>query len=72
LIDGVLLVVAAHRTSRKVLEEALNLLDGEQVLGMVFNGDDRPFSKYRRHYRRGYFPSRQRDIPSGTPNTAQP
>jgi len=72
LIDGVLLVVAAHRTSRKVLEEALNLLDGGQVLGMVFNGDDRPYSKYRRHYRRGYFPSRQSGTPSETADTALP
>src|SRR5262245_2379680 len=58
LIDGVLLVVAAHRTSGRILEEALNRLDGGQVLGMVFNGDDRPFAKYRRHYHRGYFSRR--------------
>jgi capsular exopolysaccharide synthesis family protein len=55
-VDGVLVVVAAHRTSRKLLEGALNLLDGAPVLGMIFNGDDRPFLKYRRHYYRGYFP----------------
>ena len=54
-IDGVLLVVAAHRTSRKLLEEALNLLEGPSVLGIVFNGDDRPFLKYRRHSYRDYF-----------------
>ena len=41
-IDGVLLVVAAHRTSRKLLEGTLNLLEGASVLGIVFNGDDRP------------------------------
>jgi len=52
LVDGVLLVVAAHRTSRRLLEEALNQLDAGHVLGMVFNGDDRLFNKYRRHYRR--------------------
>ena len=44
-VDGVLLVVAAHRTSRKLLEEALNLLEGASVLGIVFNGDDRAFLK---------------------------
>src|SRR5262249_56815654 len=55
LTDGVLLVVAAHRTSRRVLEDTLNLLDGGQVLGMIFNGDDRPSAKYRHHYRRSAF-----------------
>ncbi len=54
-IDGVLLVVAAHRTSRRLLEEALNLLEGASVLGIVFNGDDRSFVRYRGHSYRGYF-----------------
>jgi Mrp family chromosome partitioning ATPase len=54
-VDGVLMVVAAHRTSRKLLEEALNLLQGASVLGIVFNGDDRAFLRYRRHSYRGYF-----------------
>jgi len=60
-VDGVLLVVAAHKTSRRVLEEALNLLEGEQLLGIVFNGDDRPFAKHRRYHRRGYSSSRTHD-----------
>ncbi len=54
-IDGVLLVVAAHRTSRKLLEETLNLLEDASVLGIVFNGDDRRFLRYRRHSYRDYF-----------------
>jgi len=63
-IDGVLLVVAAHRTSRKLLEEALNLLEGASVLGIVFNGDDRPFQKYRRHSYRDYFSQAMRARPT--------
>jgi capsular exopolysaccharide synthesis family protein len=39
-VDGFLIVVAAHRTPRRLVEEALNLLDPSQVVGMVFNGDD--------------------------------
>jgi capsular exopolysaccharide synthesis family protein len=46
-IDGLLLIVAAHRTPRKQLEESLNLLDGTTVIGIVFNGDDRAFRGYR-------------------------
>ena len=40
LVDGMLIVVAAHETPRKLLEEALNLIDESKVLGIVFNGDD--------------------------------
>lgn len=50
-VDGLLLVVAAHRTPRKLVEESLNLLDSARVLGIVFNRDDHPLLSYhRRHY----------------------
>jgi capsular exopolysaccharide synthesis family protein len=52
-IDGLLLVVAAHMTPRKLVEEALNLLDSAALLGIVFNRDDHPlFGYHRRHYYR--------------------
>ena len=35
-----LVVVAAHETPRKLLEEALNLIDESKMLGIVFNGDN--------------------------------
>jgi protein-tyrosine kinase len=40
-VDGFLIVVAAHRTPRKLLEEALSLMEPAEIVGMVFNGDDR-------------------------------
>lgn len=40
LVDGVLLVVAAHKTPSKLLAQALNLMEPEKVIGLVFNGDD--------------------------------
>jgi capsular exopolysaccharide synthesis family protein len=39
-VDGVLGVVAAHRTPRKLVAELLNLMDPTKVVGLVFNGDD--------------------------------
>ena len=58
LVDGVLMVVAAHQTPRKLLGESLNMLDPAKVLGIVFNRDERPlfgyYNSYSRHYR-GYF-----------------
>ena len=52
-VDGFLVVVTAHRTPRKLLEEALNVTEPAKVLGLVFNGDDRQLS-------RGYsYPSRR-------------
>ena len=58
-VDGLLVVVAAHKTPRKMLEEALNQLDPASVLGIVFNRDDRPLFGYRNSYYRGYFPQTQ-------------
>jgi capsular exopolysaccharide synthesis family protein len=39
-IDGYLLTVAAHRTPRKLLTQAVALIDRAKMLGIVFNGDD--------------------------------
>lgn len=58
LVDGVLMVVAANQTPRKLLGEALNMLDPSKVLGIVFNRDERPlFGYYNSYYRyyREYF-----------------
>jgi len=49
-VDGFLLVVAAHRTPRHLVEEALHLLSHAKVAGIVFNGDDRPSSAYYGYY----------------------
>ncbi len=43
-VDGYLVVVRAHRSPRKLLEETLNVLAPEKIVGLVFNGDDRMFS----------------------------
>lgn len=54
-VDGYLVVVAARSTPRKLLAEALNLLEQSSVIGLVFNRDDQPlFGYYRTRYRR-YF-----------------
>ncbi len=52
-VDGIILVVGAHRTSRRLLEEALNVVDPTKMLGFVFNGDDQGLARfYGRHYYR--------------------
>lgn len=56
-VDGFIIVVTAHRTPRKVLAEALNLLDPAKVIGLVFNGDDRPPRRYSSYY--SYYAGRQ-------------
>ena len=53
-VDGYLVVVRAHQSPRKLLEETLNLLEPEKVVGLVFNSDDRMFSGYQRHGGYGY------------------
>jgi Mrp family chromosome partitioning ATPase len=54
VVDGVLIVVSANKTPRKLLEEALNELDSSKVVGIVFNNDARPLYGYDNNYRR-YF-----------------
>jgi capsular exopolysaccharide synthesis family protein len=56
-VDGLLVVVSAHKTTRSSLEHALDQLDANAVIGIVFNGDKRPLFGYRSSYYRGYFPS---------------
>jgi protein-tyrosine kinase len=55
-VDGVLMVVSANQTPRKLLGEALNMLDASKVLGIVFNRDERPLFGYYDAYYREYFP----------------
>jgi Mrp family chromosome partitioning ATPase len=55
-VDGVLMVVAANQTPRKLLGEALNLLDPAKVLGIVFNRDAKPMFGYYDAYYKDYFP----------------
>jgi capsular exopolysaccharide synthesis family protein len=54
VVDGMLLVVSANRTPRKLVEEALNELDPAHVVGIVFNNEERPLYGYDNNYRR-YF-----------------
>lgn len=53
-VDGFLMVVATHKTSRRLMEEALDLIDPSKLLGLVFNNDDRPIQNdYYYYYRPG-------------------
>lgn len=49
-VDGFLMVVAAHKTPRRLVGEALNILDPAKLIGLVFNADDRPLSGYYGSY----------------------
>ena len=49
-VDGFIVVVAANKTPRKLLGEALGLLEAANILGVVFNGDEQPLSPYYGYY----------------------
>jgi protein-tyrosine kinase len=54
-VDGFVMVVAAHKTPRKFLEDALNLMEPGKVMGIVFNRDDRRlYGYYGSYYGYGY------------------
>ena len=49
-VDGYLIVIAAHKTPRKLINEAVNTVDETKLLGLVFNSDDRPVFGYYSYY----------------------
>lgn len=59
-VDGFLLVVAANRTPRALVEEAFRVIEPSKMVGLVFNGsDDRVggyYSRYDRPYRHAQSP----------------
>lgn len=55
LVDGFLLVVQADRTPRRMVEEALNVIDTAKMIGLVFNGDDHMVSGFNSRYYAGYY-----------------
>jgi protein-tyrosine kinase len=55
MVDGLLVVVSANHTPRKLLAEALTLLDPATVLGLVFNRDKQPLFGYYDSSYRQYF-----------------
>jgi len=57
-VDGVIMVVAADRTPRKMLATALDLLEPSSVIGIVFNADNTPLFGYNSGSYRNYFSSK--------------
>jgi polysaccharide biosynthesis transport protein len=57
-VDGVIIVVAADRTPRKMLAAALDLLEPASIVGIVFNADNSPLFAYNSGAYRPYFTSR--------------
>jgi len=53
-VDGVVLLVAAHKTPRRLLEEALRAVDPAKLIGLVFNNDDSLRSKAYGYYDYGH------------------
>ncbi|MBI3327695.1 MAG: CpsD/CapB family tyrosine-protein kinase [Nitrospinae bacterium] len=49
-VDGYLMVVAAYKTPRKLVAEALSVMDAAKIVGLVFNSDDRPLFGYSGYY----------------------
>jgi protein-tyrosine kinase len=53
-VDGFLLVVAANRTPQKFVADALDVVDPNKVVAVVFNGDNRRLSNRYGYYGRYY------------------
>ena len=55
IVDGVVIVVSSHRTPRRLLGEALNLVEPSAVVGLVLNRDEQPLFGYYHASGREYF-----------------
>jgi capsular exopolysaccharide synthesis family protein len=55
LVDGTVLVVAAHRTPRPMLEAAFEIIDPDRMIGLVFNGYDHLLGGQQIDYHRSYY-----------------
>jgi protein-tyrosine kinase len=53
-VDGYIVVVAADKTPRKLLEETLAQLGPAKILGLVFNRESYKHSRYGKYYYRAY------------------
>ncbi len=53
-VDGLVIVVSAHQTSRTHLRHALEHIDGSKILGLVFNMDTQRSSRIPSYYKYGY------------------
>jgi Mrp family chromosome partitioning ATPase len=53
-VDGVLLVVMADRSPREAIQRAVQGMDKEKILGVVFNGYSEAVKAYKKYYA-GYY-----------------
>lgn len=58
VVDSFILVVSAHKTPRKLVEESLDFLGPAKVFGLVFNEDERLRSRY--YYNSYYYTAHER------------
>lgn len=49
-VERFILVVCAHRTPRRSIQESLEVIDPAKILGLVFNADERAGAAYSRYY----------------------
>jgi capsular exopolysaccharide synthesis family protein len=72
-VDGFLVVVAAYQTPRRLIEEALSVIDPAKILGLVFNGDSDRRRTSHYGYADGDLPGRAAgdvNVPSRSPKWA--
>ena len=49
-VDGFVLLVTAHKTPRKLVDESLAVIGPKKLIGLVFNNDDQPSFAYSSYY----------------------
>jgi capsular exopolysaccharide synthesis family protein len=50
-LDGFVMIIAAHRTPREMVEAAIPLVESEKMVGLIFTGNDHSMPDYSSYYR---------------------
>ena len=53
-VDGIILVVMAQRAHRELIHKSIDELGREKILGIIFNGYKRSYSRHNRYYDKYY------------------
>jgi len=53
-VDGIILVIMNGKTPRAVIQQTVENLGKEKVLGIIFNGFAKSYKAYNKYYRKYY------------------
>lgn len=54
LMDGIIFVIRSNKAPKQVIQKAIDGLNKDNILGIVFNGYQQAYNQYKRYYKKYY------------------